>query len=318
MRKSVLAAISFVALFGCEKEATSPLPPLEEAKDKLPAITSTSPATAPTTRVLQAIQDSGMMKAHRQGTNGGRGAITIQSSPDRRAIVQFDLTGISKVATATLSFTVDPVMTKKIAGKAGSTFYVNLVSRCSGAPEWKEGHGFRDKFHCIPPMKKHPVSAARVRARPAGVTWTCPIDPNVQDTKGECTNPWYGAERWMNFTGPHASVHMLNPDGSIATEEEVVLEEEGEENESKEEVEGEENVLGVKLSPPPSLSFDVTSLVKEALACGDTKPSFLVHKDRSTGKAILFSREAHDFLCECEEKDFCDRDYVGPTLTIVE
>lgn len=261
MRKTT-SLVAFALLAGCAPAAT---------RERAPDVAE--PASAPTV-VLLATQASDVMQAHGNGSNGGRGVMTIQHGPHRRALIQFALDGVESAQRAVLALQIDPA-SKKIASRDGTTLVANLMSSCDGAPIWLEGPSRRDSFYCAKVCSKD-EACKRARATQPGVTWRCPLDRDTGNTKPDCPVPdWSGAEAFIRpplvTNDPNAPSTVIHQG---ATE----------------------------------IRIDVTPLIQQALACGDMRPTLIVWKqDRDEGKIRVFANEAPAALCACNETALCER-----------
>jgi len=227
--------------------------------------------------VLPASRDARIMRAHGTRSNGGYGRASLKvGNGESRGLVGFELPpgGLAVGQTATLRLRIDP---RGHLSKRGTLIIANLITRCRGeGADWTEGRAIGDKFYCKRRCKrKHPAPGCPDSIEP-GVTWRCPTDLDVLGNQSDCDVSWYGAEAFLR-TRPEL-VADLHPEVGVDLE----------------------APFGRYFDDDEEILLDVTAHVREAYACGDLSPSWVIRRaDRRGGKMKFFSREAPTQLCEC-------------------
>lgn len=249
---------------------------------------------------IKASQDARIQKAHSHENHGGAGLITVKlANGEARGLVQFDLPDRFQ----RLGFG-DRVLLRMYASnkrlKNGTWVLANLMA-CD-APKWVEGQWRRDKVRIKTTAGQCKQEKCRRKnggpgcpdAPSAGVTWLCPIDPNVQNPKVNCENPGNWTEKYIRRAPAASGIRSKDVKQGAAVDDSTPTR---------------------VLNQPGYFTLDVTDHVRKANQCGDVSPSWIIRRPNNDGiRPRILTKESEDLLDSC---GFPESD-VAPTLILIE
>ena len=156
--------------------------------------------SCPTNVTLVASKDS-FLKSGADNTNeGANERLRVQNAGDNRAVVAFDLAGISMAGLQSATLILNIAENSNNWGASG-----RLVDAHRILEDWTEGNGRNDVMSGGGPA---------FRGSGEGVTWNCAKDANISNQTANCSPLWNGAN-YAPATAP-AALHSNGLLGQVA------------------------------------------------------------------------------------------------------
>jgi hypothetical protein len=144
--------------------------------------------------------DSFLRNGANSTNEGANERLRIQNSGNNRAVVKFDLSGISTQGLQSATLVLDIAENLNNWGSDGRPVDAHRL-----LTDWAEGNGRNDVMVGGGPG---------FRGTGQGVTWECAIDSNINNTVEDCQSEWNGGN-YAAATSPSAS-HTNNQTGSVS------------------------------------------------------------------------------------------------------